>query len=355
MKKLSLFITLVLFIISGVYSQCTDCNQTVNTGQYSSAIGTNTEALGIASFAAGTYSEAIGNTSIALGMRNISSGIQAITLGSFVHSTGAHSITIGSGYGLGNELINAEAYSLMIGFNSNMPTLFIGKSSGMNRSGKIGIGNITNPQAKLHLLADEGEVATIFIQPHNWENNESATLLLGSDLSSISANKVEGISFNSESNYLFNSGGFVGINTVNPEASLHINEGDIYLEDINSGIIMKSPDGKCWRGQLNDDGQLSFSILENCPGTTSGVQQSNINNQNIKVFPNPTKDYFNIEIENNSEKLEMRLISIDGVVMKTKNFRGTFARIYVGDIAPGTYFIKVAGKSSDFSKTVTVL
>jgi len=44
---------------------------------------------------------------------------------------------------------------MMIGFKSNLPTFFVGESSGVNRTGKIGIGNVTSPAAKLHIKADD--------------------------------------------------------------------------------------------------------------------------------------------------------------------------------------------------------
>ena len=36
------------------------------------------------------------------------------------------------------------------------------------------------------------------------------------------------------------------------------------LSDINRGVIMKPPDGQCWRGTLDNTGQLSFVAIT-CP------------------------------------------------------------------------------------------
>lgn len=58
--------------------------------------------------------------------------------------------------------------------------------------------------------------------------------------------------------------GNIGIATDNPQTKLHIAEGDVYLEDINSGIIMKSPDGQCWKITINNDGSLNTESIE-CP------------------------------------------------------------------------------------------
>ena len=61
-----------------------------------------------------------------------------------------------------------------------------------------------------------------------------------------------------------NENGFVGIGTVSPVAKLEVADGDIYIKDINRGIIMTSPDGQCWRGTIGNDGVLHFVMLP-CP------------------------------------------------------------------------------------------
>ena len=58
--------------------------------------------------------------------------------------------------------------------------------------------------------------------------------------------------------------GNVGIGTTSPAAKLEIADGDIYIKDINKGIIMTSPDGKCWRGTINNLGTLQFVDIT-CP------------------------------------------------------------------------------------------
>ena len=55
----------------------------------------------------------------------------------------------------------------MIGFNSALPTLFISKSSTYNTTGKVGIGNITSPKAKLHIRSDANEDAGIILESSN--------------------------------------------------------------------------------------------------------------------------------------------------------------------------------------------
>lgn len=56
----------------------------------------------------------------------------------------------------------------------------------------------------------------------------------------------------------------LGIGTTNPKEKLHISNGDIYIEDINQGVIMKSPDGQCWRMTVSNTGESIFTSIT-CP------------------------------------------------------------------------------------------
>lgn len=53
---------------------------------------------------------------------------------------------------------------------------------------------------------------------------------------------------------IINSEGNVGIGTPTPAARLQVAQGDIFIEDIQSGVIMRSPNGNCWRLTLDDNG-----------------------------------------------------------------------------------------------------
>jgi hypothetical protein len=56
----------------------------------------------------------------------------------------------------------------------------------------------------------------------------------------------------------------VGIGTILPGSKLQVTGGDIFIEDIGSGVIMKSPDGQCWRYTPDNTGQLVPTAI-NCP------------------------------------------------------------------------------------------
>lgn len=59
-------------------------------------------------------------------------------------------------------------------------------------------------------------------------------------------------------------GGNVGIGTIDPDAKLQVEDGDVYISEVNKGVIMKSPNGQCWRYTPDDNGQLT-GISISCP------------------------------------------------------------------------------------------
>ena len=57
---------------------------------------------------------------------------------------------------------------------------------------------------------------------------------------------------------------FVGLSIAAPKAKLHVNDGDVLLTNIHRGVIMKSPNGSCFRIKVNNDGTIK-SVKINCP------------------------------------------------------------------------------------------
>ena len=57
---------------------------------------------------------------------------------------------------------------------------------------------------------------------------------------------------------------FIGLGTSDPVARVHLQNGDIYLEEISSGVIMKSPNGDCWIYRPDNTGQLIGTAIT-CP------------------------------------------------------------------------------------------
>ncbi len=58
--------------------------------------------------------------------------------------------------------------------------------------------------------------------------------------------------------------GNLGVNTTTPHSALHVASGDVYLDNPNNGVIMKSPNGTCYRMTVTDGGTPLFTAIA-CP------------------------------------------------------------------------------------------
>ena len=58
--------------------------------------------------------------------------------------------------------------------------------------------------------------------------------------------------------------GNVGIGTNNPKTKLQVTDGDVYIDNATKGIILKSPDGNCWRITIDNFGNLVRMSIS-CP------------------------------------------------------------------------------------------
>jgi len=163
------------------YSQCEsiNCENNTTSGSNPSAIGYSNSATGDYSFVGGQLSGSSGKASFSFGQQTFALDNYAIALGRSLEVHGSNSFAVGRylktltpdaiiiGYGFSaTETMNNNVFrSLMIGFGSTKPTFFVGESIGVNSTGKIGIGNVTDPQAKLHIRADALEDASLLLEP----------------------------------------------------------------------------------------------------------------------------------------------------------------------------------------------
>jgi hypothetical protein len=57
----------------------------------------------------------------------------------------------------------------------------------------------------------------------------------------------------------------VGIGQAAPVSKLQVKDGDVFVETIGAGVILKSPDGKCWKLTVTNDGTVQ-AVSVTCPG-----------------------------------------------------------------------------------------
>lgn len=124
--------------------------KTTASGKYSASLGYFSTASGNTSFALGRYANASGLGSFALGERTDAAGDNSYSVGNFLRTTGNNSVTLGSGVSSSVKLFNSLDNTMMIGVNSNVPTLVVRPLASSAAAGRVGIGT-DNPLALLHL------------------------------------------------------------------------------------------------------------------------------------------------------------------------------------------------------------
>jgi len=271
MKRIT---TIILFLVMNtlffsqvnLQAQCTNCrNSQSNHHMGSSAIGINAIATGQASFASGKDVRASGMGSTSIGNMTVADGVKAMVFGSNAKSLGQGSMVLGTGYGeeSDEQLTNVLDNSLMIGFNSIYPTLFVSPSDSRTGTGKVGIGNVTEPEAQLHIRTPHGYSAGLFVEQENFRN---LSFYLGNMTHGIRSTDDIGLVFFSENNYLFEKGK-VGINTIRPLYDLDVRgsiftkqltlfDKELYKENIDGWVLCSDAGGQAYwtePGTFNDN------------------------------------------------------------------------------------------------------
>jgi len=298
---------------------------TINSGSVASAIGFETQALGDYSFASGYQSVAGGYCSFAFGYQATADKGNSIAIGYQSNAFGNLSLALGQ-----------QCYSNTYGYS-------------------FGI------KAKAH-------IDNSFAIGRNIENYAINSIIIGSSLNSeyplvnYYPNSISmGINVNEPTLFIqgpenVNSGlGNVGIGTTNPVARFQVADGDIFIQDIEKGIIMKSPDGSCWRGTMNNSGQLEFVKLTDCENFTAKSNEGTEINS-IKVFPNPSKEYFEVNCSK-ADCQKYNTISIFGTtgnLVFSQPFNSETTRISTCNFKSGSYVLKLHGGQESFTDIVVI-
>lgn len=234
-------------------------NYSFVAGRNSIANQSNAVVIGSDSRASGGHSYAIGSTTFALGNFSYAFGGNSTSESDFSMVLGHNLLSRNGGFVLGSGRVDAKLTnnlqgSLMIGFNSAYPTLFVSRTVYGQQSGRVGIGNVTNQQAKLHIKADDNgmEEAGLMLESsgntrYARQQIQFADFKFGGVLAEIvneNEKKFNTLSFKVNSDYeskmLFHAQRFifekgsVGIGTEEPQAML-----DVAGEAMVDGLIIR--------------------------------------------------------------------------------------------------------------------
>lgn len=219
------------------------------SGENATAVS-SADASGTDAFAA-SKADASGSTAIALGNRAFASGDNSIAIGRDVQaaSTANHNFIIGKG--IGSFMTNNITNSIMLGMNSDVPTVFIEGAGGTaDDIGRVGIGT-TDPDALVHLLEeDDGSNTTLIIEAVGTDDNSQLHFdQNGGNIAKIRTTDngnfvIENNDNNGHMIFEVNDGGvnteamriegtsaFVGIGTNNPDQLLHVENGQVWIEE----------------------------------------------------------------------------------------------------------------------------
>jgi hypothetical protein len=172
------------------------------------------------------------------------------------------------------------------------------------------------------------------------ENLDDDRLIISNDVNTLTGaspsigNKVVAIRTTGE----------FGIGTSEPNSRLEVADGDIYISDIDRGIIMRSPDGQCWRGTLDNNGGLRFTAID-CPELITTVQPIKPSDD-LLIYPNPTDGKIIIGVKNNNLKnLSINIFDLEGKMLSNSKIASNFETIDISQYNSGTYILTVNDKN----------
>lgn len=138
--------------------------------------------------------------------------------------------------------------------------------------------------------------------------------------------------------------GYLSLGTTGPASKLHIADGDIYIADIDRGIIMKSPDGQCWRGVMDNSGMLNFSPVD-CPENT--VSAESVPMTEVNIFPNPAIDNITVEVgDSHQGGMSYTICDVNGKLIQRGMLKTGASRIDISKFSDGVYFINILNNLS---------
>lgn len=368
---------------------CATCPGNTVTGASASALGSNNTVSGTKSTAIGNdniISSGFGfiagaqsiinssstNSYIIGGFNTIFTGSQesyvfgsasearasrVMLIGHRLKSGSTNQIIIGAGP-VGGFLTSNKMHSLAVGFKSTFPSFFVSESPASDRTGKVSIGNTTDPQAKLHIRADAAEDASLLLEATG-ANKISSFIMAGGQAYLGTASNNHSLSFvtggTNTRMFINAANGNIGIGSEEPVARLQVKDGDIFVEDINRGIIMKSPDGNCWRGVLNNSGQLEFTLLPDCNMVTGSSVKQDVN-PGVVVRPNPASGFLMVDISAAGEHrfTAYKLLDSAGKEVISGKIEQLSTRIEMGSVKNGIYFLHLSGENSFWSEKVII-
>jgi hypothetical protein len=221
------------------------------------------------------FSETFTKTSNGFGLINLAIGTGTATTGTFAGidwSNGPYFVRTavdvagGSSYvEMGTSQLLSVPYALYAE-NSGDSKWLDGTNTGIGYfGGTVGIGTLDALPTSTLLVVDDsaGNINNIRVQNVNVsgvtrinvtnDNNTEMVFGINNSASSFGANEAF-LWYFDNFDFKIGIGGFERLRIKNTTGNIEVKTGDVYIENIGSGAIMKSPNGNCWRMTVSDAG-----------------------------------------------------------------------------------------------------
>lgn len=99
------------------------------------------------------------------------------------------------------------------------------------------------------------------------------------------------------------------------------------------------------------EGPLDFVVEED---GTSSIQDLS-GNETIQIYPNPSSEFVQINLEKEKSNYQVQLLSIAGKTIQRQNIASGLATLSVSDLAEGLYFVQILDANGSAVKTERII
>jgi hypothetical protein len=172
----------------------------------------------------------------------------------------------------------------------------------------------------------------------------------GSSPNRIVAQPSGDLNFYTASDFVFWNNN-VGIGDNNPTERLVV-DGNIKISNSESGIILQSHDGQCWKVTVDNTGTL-ITEAEDCNNPTS-IKEPEPESV-INIYPNPAKSVVIVEISGEITDPIVQVYSLNGALVLTKKMIRKSTKVNISKLAPGEYIFRLVSNSGVVIKSEKIL
>jgi len=90
------------------------------------------------------------------------------------------------------------------------------------------------------------------------------------------------------------------------------------------------------------------------PDETLSVTDQNANNTDLIIYPNPARDYFNFILSNATEKIELSIMNLAGLVVLSQEV-DSGSNLSIRDLPAGVYTVRVIDGTRILAAKLTVI